>query len=132
MYKKVHIIDDDEISIFLTENILGVVHFAREYVGFPCAKQALTELVSVLDKAQFDRLPDIIFLDLNMPLISGWELLEALLPYEHILSNRCQVYILTSSVDETEVEKAKKYGIVSGFLRKPLEDSAIASISSRA
>ena len=132
MYNRVHIIDDDEISIFLTENILDVVQFAREYVGFLCAKEALAELLAMLRQERMEQLPDIIFLDLNMPLVSGWDFLEALLPYQHVLCDRCQIYILTSSVDAAEIDKAMSYNIVSGFLQKPLQDTAIARIRNNA
>lgn len=131
MYNKVHIIDDDEISLFLTEAILDVMQFARKYVGFQCARHALQELLSALQNNDTERIPDIIFLDLNMPFISGWELLEELLPYEEVLKKVCQIYILTSSVSEDEVEKASNYKLVTGFLQKPLDDYSISRIIHR-
>ncbi|WP_299824698.1 response regulator [uncultured Pontibacter sp.] len=132
MYNKVFIIDDDEISIFLAENMLEVIEFAREFKGFLYANEALAELIALFKRGDYQHLPDIMFLDLNMPHMSGWEFLDALMPYEQILSSRCQIYILTSSIDAEEIEKAKKYKIVSSFLQKPLEDSAIAEISRKA
>ncbi|MBC5992029.1 response regulator [Pontibacter cellulosilyticus] len=131
MYNKVLIIDDDEISIFLTEAVLDVAQFAREYVGFACAKEALQELNFILGSGQFHKLPDVIFLDLNMPFLSGWDLLDSLKPFEEIIRNRCYIFILTSSVNEDEVEKAEDYGLVTGFIQKPLEEHAIAGIAKR-
>lgn len=131
MYNKVHIIDDDEISIFLTEAVLDVARFAREYVGFACAKHALEELNAILRTGQFHLLPDVIFLDLNMPFLSGWDLLDSLKPFEEVIRSRCRIFILTSSVNEDEIEKAEDYGLVTGFLQKPLEEHAIADIARR-
>lgn len=128
MYNKVHIIDDDEISIFLTEAILDVMRFSREYVGYASANDALSELLLCLEHRYTDQLPDVIFLDLNMPFMGGWEFLDALMPYKEILRDRCLIYILTSSVDADEIDKAATYEVVTGFLQKPLEEQAIARI----
>ncbi len=129
MFKKVHIIDDDEISIFLTENMLDFMQFAQEYAGFLCAKNALQELIVNLKQGLTHLLPDIIFLDLNMPVMSGWELLDALHPYEDILKSKCHIYILTSSVDDVEKLKANTYSLVAGYLQKPLAENSIMQMS---
>lgn len=130
MFDKVHIIDDDEISIFLTEAMLDVMQFAHKYKGFTCPQNALQNLVSKLQTGDTEVLPDVIFLDLNMPFISGWELLDSLQNYEDVLLKKCRIYILTSSVSEEEVEKANQYKLVAGFLQKPLDEQSIAHINS--
>lgn len=128
MYNKVHIIDDDEISIFLTETILDVENFSKEFKGFLSAQDALEELVSTLKAKQYQNLPDLLFLDLNMPFMSGWDLLDALSPYEQDLQNKCRIFILTSSVDAVELKRAEQYKLVAGFLQKPLEEDALEKI----
>ncbi|WP_299754654.1 response regulator [uncultured Pontibacter sp.] len=122
MYKKVFIVDDDEVSIFLTEAILEAESFANECKGFLDAKIALQNLMDSVHGSSTEALPEVIFLDLNMPFLSGWDFLEALSPYEQALRGRCRIYILTSSVDEQEQKRAAHSKLVAGFLQKPLED----------
>ncbi|WP_439882511.1 response regulator [Pontibacter sp. MBLB2868] len=128
MFNKVYIIDDDEISVFLTETMLDVEHFAKEYRGFIAAQEALDFLIHSIENKELHNLPDIIFLDLNMPFMSGWELLDALSTYETQLAGKCRIFILTSSVDAQELKRAENYKLVAGFLQKPLEDDSLDKI----
>ncbi|RIJ42409.1 response regulator [Pontibacter oryzae] len=125
MFNKVYIVDDDEVSIFLTEALLEADNFASECRAFLDAQQALQMLLQSATGTAPDTLPDVIFLDLNMPFISGWDFLDALAPYEQALKNQCRIYILTSSVDEQERLRANETSLVSGFLQKPLEDQCL-------
>jgi len=125
MYNKVFIVDDDEVSIFLTEAILAAESFATECQGFLDAQTALQNLMESAQDSSAGDLPEVIFLDLNMPFLSGWDFIEALTPYEQALKDRCRIYILTSSVDEQERKRAVKCSLVAGFLQKPLEDDCL-------
>ncbi|PTX18439.1 CheY-like chemotaxis protein [Pontibacter mucosus] len=127
MYNKVFIVDDDEVSIFLTETILEAESFATECRGFLDAQQALQSLLESAEGNE-EALPEVIFLDLNMPFLSGWDFIEALAPYEEALKGRCRIYILTSSVDEQERRRANSSSLVAGFLQKPLEDQWVLQL----
>ena len=124
MIKKVFIVDDDEISIFILESFLMTEGFAEEFVGFLDAEEALQVLLDAAD----EDLPEIIFLDLNMPVLSGWDFLDALQPYEDKLLGKCNIYILTSSVDPAEIKRAQDYKLVVDYLHKPLNEAAIEKI----
>ncbi|WP_114784058.1 response regulator [Botryobacter ruber] len=124
MIRKVFIVDDDEISIFILESFLMTEGFAEEFVGFLDAEEALQVLLDAAD----EDLPEIIFLDLNMPVLSGWDFLDALQPYEDKLLGKCSIYILTSSVDPAEIKRARDYKLVVDYLHKPLTEEAIEKI----
>lgn len=125
MFKNVTLIDDDEVSIFLTEAMLTLYGFGQAYKTFLKAPQALDYLTSILKGQSKDPIPDVIFLDLNMPFMSGWDFLNELRPYAPQLGSCCKIFILTSSVDAEEILMAKRYDFVQEFLHKPLEENEV-------
>jgi CheY-like chemotaxis protein len=124
MINYAYIIDDDEISIFVTSMLLEADNFARSIACFNNASDALSRL-SAEEEAT---LPEIIFLDLNMPGLSGWDFLDVLSENEKRYLGKCDVYILTSSVNKEEREMADNYKLVSGFLHKPLDEVELLKI----
>ena len=124
MIERAYIIDDDEISVFLTSAQLESAAFARHVECYQFAQLALEKLRHIPDS----QLPEIIFLDLNMPGLSGWDFLDSLTEQEDRYFGKCNIYVLTSSVDVQEKELARSYRLVNGFLRKPLEETEITKI----
>lgn len=122
MIKKAYIIDDDEVSLFLTSMLLESGSYVREIESFESAENAL----KTLENLDTNAIPNVIFLDLNMPDLSGWEFLDIISLQEQKYINRCKVIILSSSVDVMEKEKAKDYKLVAAFLHKPLDEDELA------
>lgn len=123
---KTYLIDDDFISNFVTEKVLENENFISEILSFLSAEEALACLLKGLP----DNVPDVIFLDLNMPGMNGWDFLNALAPYKEKLMNRCRVYILTSSLDLADTALAKDYELVHGLLHKPIDQQDIKMVLS--
>ncbi|WP_439881650.1 response regulator [Pontibacter sp. MBLB2868] len=121
---KIFIIDDDDLCLFLTQTLLELEEAALEVRSFLNAKSAL----QALEDDDFIHLPDVILLDLNMPVMSGWEFLDALAGYGSRIPASCNVYILSSSVAPTDERRAKEYPIVSGYFQKPIESESIKRI----
>ena len=118
------LIDDDPISALLTEHVLRLQNFSQDITTFHQAEAALTYLLDNLAGA----LPAVILLDLNMPVVSGWDFLNALKPYQHLLPTTLKIFILTSSLDTEDQQKSKEYSLVSGFIQKPLDAEDIQLI----
>lgn len=108
-------IDNDEITNFLTREILRQKGFIGDAAFLGSAVDALTYLKENEGRHQ----PDVIFLDIKMPEVSGFGFLDIFLAegLEKIIKSR--IYMLSSSVSNSDLEKSHAYPIVHGFLQKP-------------
>jgi CheY-like chemotaxis protein len=119
-----YLLDDDPISLFLTEQTLRLGGFQAPILSFEEATVALAHLVPRLATEQ----PQIILLDLNMPVMNGWQFLDALLPHVPALQGGCQIYLLTSSLSVADTARASSYALVSGIIHKPLDEEEVRAL----
>jgi CheY-like chemotaxis protein len=114
---KIVLIDDDPISTFVTEKLISKnIKVPCRIFKFQNATDALKDIASIH--------PNYLFLDLNMPEMTGWDFLEEFEPNDY----RPEVYILSSSVDERDINKANNYALVKSYLSKPLIKKYIKTI----
>ena len=73
--------------------------------------------------------PELIFLDINMPSMTGWEFLEYFDKLDDIIKNHFKIYILSSSVDQRDKDKANTNSYIKGFISKPLTREIILSVA---
>jgi CheY-like chemotaxis protein len=111
------VVDDNEINNFLLKHMINKSDLDISVSFYIDPEDALSFIKTGVDES---RTIDLIFLDINMPLMSGWELLDELKQDGITLQNHTPVYMFTSSVYQTDKEKAKNYPEVCGFLLKPV------------
>lgn len=124
---KVLLVDDDPINNFLNKNIIReLISPLIPVKAFLNPEEALQYLIDLNDHHKED-LPDFIFLDINMPEMSGFEFLD--LYIENKLDKLpIQIYILTSSLDPNDLEVSKLYPIVQDLVSKPLKGDIVRRI----
>lgn len=111
------LIDDDPISTFITEKLIfRNIKIPYQLFKFESAIDALKDIYNIK--------PNYLFLDLNMPEMSGWDFLEKF----NYSKNNPEIYILSSSVDERDITRASKYRQVKKYLSKPLIKQSIKNI----
>ena len=110
------IIDDDPIFVLLFKKIIEKSNRFNQVQNFPDGQYAINELIKMVNEGK--DLPDIIFLDLNMPNIDGWQFLDAI--ENHTFVAKVNIYIVSSSIDNHEIERAKRYTSVKSFISKPI------------
>jgi CheY-like chemotaxis protein len=118
-FKKVLLVEDDPITIMVCERIIKMTEFADEVLSCDNGQKAINHIKEIIANPSITS-PDIIFLDINMPVMNGWDFLEEFLTLRSALSFTPRIYILSSTVDPEDYKKAESFGIVTSFLSKPL------------
>jgi len=111
------VIDDDDINIFIIKKVIEKTGYEVDMISKSNGQLAVDYLTSIANNVEI--FPHIILVDINMPVLNGWEFLEV---YEKLNIQRQKVflYMLSSSVYEYDIEKAKGFKSVDGFISKPL------------
>lgn len=121
------LIDDDNIFNFINKKIIEMEKFEGKVLSYCDAQKALLYLKMICESGGID-FPDMIFLDINMPVMDGWEFLEEFDKFPLSIINKCRIYILTSSIDQNDIEKSKAYDTVKDFISKPLSEEILKTL----
>ncbi len=122
---KVFIIDDDPIHQRIAQIMIAKHELFDGYSSYTEAELALEFLRENVKNTE--TLPDVILLDLNMPVVDGWDFLEAFEKFQTELSKNIRIFIVTSSVDEKDKLRSQTFSFVKGFISKPLSPDIIRS-----
>lgn len=122
----VFVIDDDDIYQYLTQKELEKSQRVKTISTFSDGIKALNYLKEIAE--DLSNLPHIIFLDVNMPILSGWAFIEELRQLRLSNLSAIKIYIISSSFDRRDIEKAREYEEIADYLVKPVSRMQIASI----
>ena len=123
---KICLIEDDQAFLYLAKIIIQSVDSNLDVVSFTDGAKGYEFIEK--NKADKDALADIIFLDLNMPCMDGWEFLDAYAKIKDQISKSTTIYLLSSSISEKDINRANGIPLVKDFLTKPLEESKLKEI----
>ena len=124
--RSVGIIDDDPIYQFTAKKILQLSKQAGEIQQYTSGDDALEFIRNNSDK--HEKIPDILLLDLNMPVTDGWMFLDSFRKIKSTISKEIVIYLVTSSIDPRDIAQSKSYSEIKGFISKPLDIELIKEI----
>jgi len=128
-YHTVMLIDDNEIDNLIKQKMIEAASIAENIYTHTGAKSAIEflrnmEKLEVADKV----LPDVIFLDIDMPLMDGFQFLDEFEKLTNVAKKKCKIVMLTSSINPQDFNRSKKYENVRLYLNKPLSHDSIVKL----
>lgn len=120
------LIDDDEINRFVMAKTIRVSGIDANVMTYPNGRQAMLDFLEFASEPS--KLPDLIFLDINMPLMNGWQFLEEFERLERLFTKEMSIYMVSSSIDPRDIDRSKTYRHVIDFIEKPLTAEKISQL----
>lgn len=129
-YSTVMLIDDSEIDNFINHKMIEGCNFAEKVYIHTSSKSALEFLKNIerIESAHSEMIPEVIFLDINMPIMDGFQFVEEFDKLSSKFTSVTKIVILTTSINPSDFEISKKYKNVIKFINKPLTHAVLASI----
>lgn len=124
--KTVCIIDDEHINQFIVTSIIKSINKDILILSYENGEKAMEFLTKI--HLSGNEMPDIILLDINMPVSSGWQFMDEFIKVKPEISKNISIYILSSSNDPADKRKAKTYKEISGYLCRPVEPYTLKKI----
>jgi CheY-like chemotaxis protein len=115
---KICLVDDDRIYQFAARKIIEATGLAKKVMVFSNGREALAHFQN--QPGEEIELPDVIFLDINMPVMNGWQFLDAFKAISPKLAKPITIYMVSSSVDEYDLNRSRNYEEVADYIIKPV------------
>jgi CheY-like chemotaxis protein len=112
----IFLVDDDHIYQFTAKKTLEAMGVSQEVSIFMDGETALEYIKAHL--SDIDSLPDVIFLDINMPVMDGWQFVEEFQKLD--LGKKVSLFMVSSSVDEADMNRSRQYPVIKEYIIKPV------------
>ena len=129
-YSKVMLIDDNVIDNFINSKMIEGCNFSEHTYTHTNGKSALEFLKNIesVRKVSKTLAPQVIFLDINMPIMDGFWFIDEFDKLGKSIKSGCKIYLLTASLNPSDVEKSRKNRYVTGYISKPLSEKMLAEL----
>lgn len=125
MLEQILCVDDDPITLMLCKKVIEKASFSAEIITAQNGEEALNFFNELKNNQGNGKKPQLIFLDLNMPVMGGWEFLDNFTSTDYEEFNSIGIIVLSSTINPEDLAKSKKYPAVIDFLSKPISKSML-------
>lgn len=125
----VMLVDDNDTDNFISRRIIEITKFAPKIEVKNSGKSALEYLENA--KSNPALLPDLIFLDINMPIVDGFSFLFEFSRFPDSVKEKCKIVVLSSSDNKRDIERIISEKYVITFITKPLTDEALKKVKEK-
>ncbi len=122
--RPVFIIEDSDMDLLILKHYLLKYKFTGEIVAFPLARPAVDRLNALVQSQQYNTAPKIIFVDINIPDMSGFDFLDQVKLLPGDLTEEIKIILISSSDELKDLERAKEYPFLYSYIIKPINKSA--------
>ncbi len=128
-YFAVMLIDDNEIDNLINQKMIEAANITQHIYTHTGARSAIEFLKNIekLNEEANEILPDIIFLDIDMPLMDGFQFLDEFEKLKDTTKEKCKIVMLTSSINPQDMSKSKEYNVLKYF-NKPLSQETLEKL----
>lgn len=121
------VIDDNDVYQFVMKNSINKLNPNIKILAYLNGEEGIVSLKKMIEDHK--PLPDVILLDINMPIMDGWEFMNEFIKIKSQLPRVMPIYLTTSSLDASDIDKAKRYEDITGFLSKPIDRHTLLKIT---
>jgi len=122
----ISIVDDDDIYRYSVLRTLKEQNITKKILVFSDGEEALDFMLDNIGNSQ--NLPDVIFLDINMPIMDGFQFMEEYIKIKPKVGKKITVYMISSSVNPIDIERSKSISEISDYIIKPIETEKLVAI----
>lgn len=122
----VMVIDDNKMDLYINSQVISRSHFSEKILQYPSAADALDYLWQHSSDLSF--IPDVIFVDIYMPGMSGFEFMEAYANLPAPIRKHSKIYIISSTIDKEDISRVKADSNIIAFHEKPLSRAFLETI----